>query len=191
METAVPQPQPVGWWRRTVAREADRNRLGLGERIGNIIAIFFILLFFLILIDIQVSGAGFFTSAFGPLEQLLFYGSLLYGVFPSLLRMFTANRNLGRLADIIGSVIFIAAASYLLLVFPFDVPSLMDYVFGSASSAFFWVTNGLAKALMLLAIVVSVLSMAYNVVLYLGVREELRWRTLGAASVQNPGQGQA
>lgn len=191
MVTEVPQPHPMGWWRRTVSREADRNALGLGERIGNIIAIFFILLIFLVLIDIQVSGVGFFTSAFGPLEQVLFYGSLLYGIFPALLRMFTANRNLGRLADLIGSVIFIIVTSYLLVVFPFDVPSLLDYVFGAASGAFLWVTNELVKFAMLFAIVVSGLSLAYNAVLYLAVREELRWRKLGTTPAPDAGVGQA
>lgn len=179
---APPPPQPLGWWHRTVAREAARNRIGTGERIGNIVGIFFILLFFLILIDIQISGAGFFTDGFGPLEQVLLYGSLLYGIFPSLLRAFTANRNLGRLADIIGSVIFIIAASYLLLVFPFDVPSLLDYLFGSASEAFFWVTNELVKVVLLLAILVSVISTAYNVVLYLAVRDALMGRQAEATA---------
>jgi hypothetical protein len=186
MVTQTPPP-PLGWWHRTVAREADRNRLGTAERIGNVIGIFFVLLFFIILIDIQVSGSGFFTDAFGPLEQVLLYGSLLYGVFPSLVRAFTSDRNLGRLADIIGSVIFVAAASYLLWVFPFDVPSLLDYLLGPASEAFPWITNELARAVLLLGIVISIISAAYNVVLYLAVRDELKGRTQGTAP--RPGAG--
>ncbi len=189
MVTEAPSPPlPLGWWHRAVAREADRNSIGTGERIGNIIGIFFILLFFLILLDIQFSGAGFFTDGFGPLEMALLYGSLLYGVFPSLLRAFTANRNLGRLADIIGSVIFVVAASYLLAVFPFDVPSLLDYLFGSASEAFFWVTNELMRTVLLLAIIVSVISAAYNVVLYLAVRDALSGRRV-EGTAQHPGPG--
>ncbi|MDW5562229.1 MAG: hypothetical protein SA339_03310 [Methanomassiliicoccus sp.] len=183
MVTEAPQPhRQKGWWYRRVAREADRNMLGTGERIGNIVGIFFVLLFFVILIDIQTSGAGFFTEKFGPLEQLLLYGSLLYGIFPALLRAFTANRNLGRLADVIGSVLFVIATTYLLAVFPFDVPSLLDYLLGPVSGAFLWITNDLVKDIMLLSIIISVVSLAYNLVQYLAVREELRWRRLRGAA---------
>jgi hypothetical protein len=178
MATEAPQPHPIGWWHRTIAREADRNRIGTGERIGNLIGIFFILLFFTVLIDVQVSEVGFFTGEFGPLEQLLLYGSLLYGIFPALLKAFTANRNLGRLAEIIGSIIFVIAAGYLLAVFPFDVPSLMDYLFGPAGGAFFWITNDLAKMVILFAIVVTMISLAYSVIVYLAVRNELSERRI-------------
>jgi hypothetical protein len=184
MVTEVSPALPSGWWRRTVAREADRNRLGLGERIGNIIGIFFILLFFLILIDIQLSGVGFFTDQFGPLGLVLFYGSLLYGIFPALLRAFTANRNLGRLADLVGSLIFVVAAIYLVVVFPFDVPSLLDYVFGPAGDAFSWITNELVRMVLLFALLVTVVSASYNAALYLSVRNELKRRQ---ASAPGPG----
>jgi hypothetical protein len=189
---ASPSDHVQGWWHRTVVREAGRNTIKMGERIGNIIGIFFILLFFLILIDVQVSGIGFFTSKFGPLEQFLFYGPLLYSIFPSLLRVFTANKNLARLADIIGSVFFIIAAIELLYVFPFDFPSLVDYLFGPASDALFWVTNDLARVVIEIGILVSVVSAAYNVMLYFSVREELRTcASAGAQATQGVGPGQA
>jgi hypothetical protein len=183
--------QPTGWWRRTVAREARRNSIGLGERIGNIIGVFFVLLFFLVLIDVQVSGVGFFTDGFGPEAQFLLYGSLLYGIFPALLRAFTADRNLGRLADIAGSVFTIAAGAYLYLVFPFDVPSLITYIFGPAGDVFSWVTNDLMKTVLLFAVAVSAISAAYNVVLYLSVREELRGRREAGAGTSSFGPGRA
>lgn len=193
MVTETSPADPVqSWWHRTVFREADHNKIKMGERIGNIIGIFFILLFFLILIDVQVSGIGFFTSKFGPLEQFLFYGPLLYSIFPSLLRVFTANKNLARLADIIGSAFFIVAAIELLYVFPFDFPSLVDYLFGPVSGALFWVTNDLARVVIEIGILVSAVSAAYNIVLYFSVRQEMRARASGAAGApQGVGPGQA
>lgn len=191
MATEVSQPgHPMDWWHRTVVREADRNTIRTGERIGNIVAIFFIVLLFLILVSVQAGGVGFFTDAFGPLEQVLFYGSLLYGIFPSLVRTFTANKNLGRLADIGGSVLFIVAALWLLYVFPFDLPALVDYLLGPFSSAFVWATNDLARLVLEVGLFISVISVVYNAALYLSVRGELRDRkAAGAGPVQGPGPG--
>lgn len=157
-------------------REANRERLGLGERLGNIIALFFILLVFIILIDIQMSDVGFFTTEFGPLEELVFYGSFLYGVFPCLIKLFTGSRNLGRLTDVIGSIIFVGAGTYLLSVFPFDFTTLPEYLFGAASGALFWLTNELVMALWGLAIVISAISAVYNAILFAGVSRELARR---------------
>jgi hypothetical protein len=156
-----------------VLREASRERLGLGERLGNIIALFFILLVFVILIDIQMSDAGFFTTEFGPLEELVFFGAFLYGVFPCLIKLFTGSRNLGRLTDVIGSIIFVLAGTYLLLVYPFDFTALPEYLFGAASEAFSWLSNELVMTLWGLAIVISAISAVYNGILFAGVRREL------------------
>lgn len=190
MVTEVPQDRPsMGWWHSMVAREADRNKVMMGERIGNIIGIFFILLFFLILVDVQVSGVGFFTNRFGPLEEVLFYGPLLYGIFPSLLRAFTANKNLGRLADLIGSTFFVVAAIELLYVFPFDFPSLVVYLFGPASGALSWVTNDLARVVIGIGALISAVSVGYNAAKCLAVRKELRARqAVNWKRAQGPGQ---
>jgi hypothetical protein len=181
----------TGWWRKRVFREADRERVGMGERIGGAIGAFFIVLVFVLLIDIQNQDVGFFTAEFGPLEQALFYGSLLYGLFPNLLRLITGSRNLSRLADAVGSIIFVIAGSYLLIVFPFDFPALVQYLFGSASSAFSWITNDLVQVVWMIGIVISALSAAYNIPLFVSVHRELRSRRYAAANTTTvpPGQG--
>lgn len=171
-------------------READRERVGMGERIGGAIGAIFIVIIFVLLIDIQNQEVGFFTAEFGPLEQVLFYGSLLYGLFPNLLRLITGSRNLGRLADAIGSVIFVIAGSYLLIIFPFDFPALVQYLFGSASSAFSWITNDLVKLVWMIGIVISALSAAYNIPLFVSVHRELRSRRYAAANLTEVSPGQ-
>jgi hypothetical protein len=179
-ETPLPYSQP-SWWHRKVVKEADRDPLRMGERIGNIIAMFFIVFFVLVLIDIQITNYGFFTTKFGPFEQLLFYGSLLFGLIPSFLRAATGRRNLGRLADLFGSVVFVVVAIYLLMTFPFDFTRLVDLLPSAVRSSFDWFTNDLVRLLWELAIVVSVISLVYNAILYVSVRKELRAR--GSRSV--------
>jgi hypothetical protein len=147
----------------------------MGERIGNIIAMFFIVFIALIFINIQLQGQGFFTADFGPLEQLLFYGSLLFGVIPAFIRAATGRRNLGRLADLFGSVVFIVAASYLLVTFPFDFSSLLSLLPFAVSTNASWL-NDLFRALFELAIFISAITLVYNAILYIAVRKELRAR---------------
>jgi flagellar biosynthesis protein FlhB len=171
----APYP-PQDWWHRKVVKEADHDILKMGERIGNIIAMFFIVFVVLIFINIQVQGYGFFTTKFGPVEQLVFYGSLLFGGIPSFIRAATGRRNLGRLVDLVGSVLFIVAAIYLLAVFPFDFTHLLDFLPSSVRPEFSWFNNDLFRLLFELAIVISVISLVYNAILYLSVRRELRTR---------------
>ncbi len=171
----TPYPQP-SWWHRKVAKEADHDLLRMGERIGNIIAMFFIVFVVLIFINIQVQDYGFFTTKFGPLEQLLFYGSLLFGVIPSFIRAAIGRRNLGRLADLFGSILFIAVTIYLLVIFPFDFTRLLDLLPSAVLPDFNWFTNDLFRLFFELAIMLSVISLVYNAILYTAVRRELRAR---------------
>lgn len=179
-ETVTAYPR-TSWWHRKVVKEADHDLLRMGERIGNIIAMFFIVLVVLIFINIQIQGQGFFTASFGPLEQLLFYGSLLFGVIPSFIRAATGGRNLGRLVDLFGSVVFIVAASYLLVTFPFDFASLLSLLPFTVSMDASWL-NGLFRLLFELSIAITAISLAYNTVLYISVRKELRARRAGVAA---------
>jgi uncharacterized integral membrane protein len=176
-ETIASYPQQ-DWWHRKVVKEADHDVLRMGERIGNIIAMFFIVFVALIFINIQVQDYGFFTGDFGLPEQIIFYGSLLYGVIPSFVRAATGRRNLGRFVDLFGSIFFILAATYLLITFPFDFTHLLDFLPSSVRPEFSWFNNDLFRLLFELAIVVSVISLVYNAILYISVRRELMSRVV-------------
>lgn len=178
-QETVPAYTPMSWWQRHVSREANRDLLKLGERIGNVVAIAFIVIFAVILIDFQVSNNGFFTASFGPVEQFLFYGSLLYGIIPSLVRAATGRRNLGRFADLFGSLFSIIALSYFLVTFPFDFTALLNYLPANIRPSFDWFTNDLVKLLFMLGIVVTAITMVYNAILFVFVRQELKVRNAG------------
>jgi len=187
MAQATTAPPAHGsWWDRMVMKEADRDRMGMGERIGNIIGMFFIVFVALIFIDIQLNDYGFFTSSFGPVEQVAFYAPLLYGLVPSLVKAATGRRNLGRLFDLIGSVLFIIAGSYLLIVFPFDFTQLLDILPAGIRPSWDWFNNDLFKALLTIGLVIGAISTVYNAILYVSVRGELRDRAAGAAGTAGP-----
>lgn len=166
-----------GWWNNIVKKEADRDRLGTGERLANMIGIFFIIVVAIIFLDVQTGGHGFFTDSFGPLEQLAFYGSLFYGIVPILVRALIGRRNLARLADAIGSVVFVLSWSYLLTVFPFDFSALWDYLPTALGAALSWVSDDMIRLLLVVGIIISVFTAVYNLFLYWEVRHELRGRS--------------
>jgi hypothetical protein len=172
------RPPPVPWrgWGSKVRKEADRERLGLGERLGNVLGLIIIVAVALIFMDVQVKDQGFFTSGFGTVEQFAFYGSLLFGIVPSTVRAIVGRRNLGRLMDVINSVVFITAWSYLLTVFPFDFPRLWEYLPDVLGAILSWIGNDLVKIFITIAIVITAITVVYNIIKYWEVRRELRSR---------------
>ena len=174
MEGAEPVGAAGSWWQRQASREAGRDRLGAGERAGNIVGIAVIAAIFLLFLHIQYNDVfGFFTSAFGPAEQLAFYGSLLFGIVPNLTRALTGSRNAGRLTDVASSIVFVVAGTYLLITFPFDFSHLIALAPDDVEARLSWVTNSLFMLLLRIVLVLSVLGAAFNAWMYLSVRDEL------------------
>jgi flagellar biosynthesis protein FlhB len=170
---------PTSWWQRHVSKEADRDVLKLGERIGNIVAIVIIMIIAWFFLDIEFQKNAFFTSSFGPVEQFLFYGTLLYGIVPSLVRAITGRKNLGRFADLFGTLFGIVAISYFLVVFPFDFSYLVTLLPANIQPSFSWFTNDLVKMLFTIGLVISIIALVYNAILFFFVRRELKARRAG------------
>jgi hypothetical protein len=158
----------------TVAeREVARDRLKLGDYIGESIIIVLTALVALFFVDNQMQETGFFTSDFGAVEMALFYGSLLYGMVPPVLRMIGGRRNAVRPFEVLGNVIFIVAAVYLLYVFPFDMSHLTDLFPSSLKFILDWMTDDIAKLLFAFAAIVSMLAAVWTAFLYVVVRRRL------------------
>jgi riboflavin transporter FmnP len=162
------------WTEKIVKKEVARDVMKLGERFGEAVSMVLIFLVFLFFINNQTQDTGLFTSEFGTAEMVLFYGSLLFGLFPPFLRLFLGRRNQVRPVDIIGSVIFVVAASYLLWVFPFDFSHLPDLFPESMRFLIDWVTNDLVMVLMSFAIVIAIIASVWTGFIYILVRESLR-----------------
>ena len=159
------------WAEGVIRKEVARDKLRTGERFGEAIGIvlsFLVLLFF---IENQVQDTGFFTSAFGTTEMVLFYGCLVLGMFAPLLRLFLGRRNQVRPADIFAGAFFVVATSYLLWVFPFDFSHLADLFPESMQFLLDWISNDVAVILFSLAIVVSLIVAIWTAFLYVSVKE--------------------
>jgi len=161
------------WTERISKSEAAKDRLRAGDMIGEIITIGAISLVALFFVTNQVDDTGFFTSDFGELEMSFFYGSLLYGIVPAMLRLATGRRNLVRPFEIAGNVFFMIAVAYLLSVFPFDFAYLTALFPESLSFILDWVTNEIARAVMTLSIVIVAIVSVWTAFVYLVVRDRL------------------
>lgn len=164
----------MDWTESIARREMARDRLRTMDRVGEsfaIVAIFLVTLFF---VANQTDQTGFFTSGFGTAEMVAFYGSSLYGILPPVLRLILGRRNSVRPFEVVGNGIFLVTASYLLSVFPFDFSHLSALLPQGTRFAVDWITDDVARGIIILSIVVLVFALLWTCFIYFLVRERLR-----------------
>lgn len=165
--------QPGGWLDRLASKEAARDRLRPSDRTGQMIGAVISLLFAVYFFALYDSNSGFFLSNFSMLDAVLFFGIAFFGVAPSLMRAITGRKNSSRPLDIIVSFFILVAAVWFSSSFPFDFSHLPDSLPESSRFLMSWVSDGLARLFLLLAIVVSVFIIPYTTLLYIIVRQKL------------------
>jgi hypothetical protein len=98
----------------------------------------------------QTLPTGFFTIKFGVIEMVLLYGALIYWIVTCtflLLGLKNASRNL----DSFGGLIFAAFGTvWLFVVFPFDFTYFADVLPVGLRFLVQWVSNGIARVVMVL-----------------------------------------
>ena len=151
--------------------EAKKDVMKLSERAGEVIGIFCILILLAFFISHQTSSTGFFTSKFGPLEQILFYGSLSFGIITSVGKIIAGRKNAIRPLDAFGTIFSGIALLWLLNVFPFNFSHLSDILPEILRSIIMWISNDIAKMLMILGIIVSFIVAVYIIALYTAIRK--------------------
>ena len=164
----------TAWYLNQVEKEANKDVLSMPERIGQIVGAVAICIFLVFFIVHQTRSTGFFTSDFGGLEAALFYSSGAFGLVPTFVRLFTGRKNPARFFDGIGSALGFVVVLYLLAVFPFDFAFIAEPLPGGIQFLLDWISNGLAKIVMALAVVVTAIVTPYTFMLYYGVRRRLR-----------------
>jgi hypothetical protein len=167
-------PVPESGWAGGFAwRRAKKDRLRIGERVGELFGLFVSGLVLLFFYENQVQHTGFFTPGFGPTEQALFYGPWFFGAFVSLARVAYGRRNAIRPLDVVQALLTAVAAFWLLSVFPFDFAHLPDLLPKAIRFMFLWVSNDIGALVLVLAGIGSAVSAVYTSVLYLVVRSHL------------------
>lgn len=167
-------------WTGHVRKEADKDLIGIGERVGNAIAIAFIVFFAALLYYLQ--GRGYiFSPEFSDVDAVLLYGVILFGIVPNIVRAITGRRNLGRLFDIINGLLFLVVGTYFLTKFPFHFNDLYTILPDDIQDLFSWFNDAVFRLLFQIALIITALSAVYQSVMYVLVRSELRRRASGGS----------
>ncbi len=169
-----------GWFNTVAEKEAKRDRIKTGERIGNLIGIVLTIVVLWFFGDQLTSNTGFFTSAFGTGDQILFFAWIIVGVLPPLGRLIIGRKNAIRPVDIFMSAFFIVVSVYFLATFPFDFTHIADVLPSSLQGLLSWITNDFVKGLFVLGIVVSGIVIVYTALLYRAVRRKLKVQMVGS-----------
>jgi len=151
-------------------RASNKDHLSFSERVGECLGIVVISLLVLFFRENQMQNTGFFTSNFGLTESFLFYGSALFGVVTGAARSLVGRRNAVRPLEIFGELLWAFASYWLLLVFPFDVAHFPDLMPGVLRFPFSWLTNDIARLLLLIGVIAGLLQAIYTTWLFLAVR---------------------
>jgi hypothetical protein len=161
------------WFARHAEAEAKKDTIPYSERVGNVVAVVAIILVILYFVAHQMWSTGFFTSKFGTLEMFLFYVSLMFGIVTSAVRALLGRKNLARLFDVFGAVLFTVALAWLFVVFPFDFAYFADVLPSFLRFLLQWISNDIARVLMVLGLIVAPVMAIYTAILYVFVRKEL------------------
>ena len=153
--------------------EAKKDILPYSDRVGNLAAIVVIVLVTSYFVAHQMWTTGFFTSKFGSLEMILFYGVLIYQLVPTTLKALFGRKNNARFFEIFGSVFGTVALAWFLVVFPFDFTYFADVLPSFLRFLLQWISNDIARVLMMLGLIVAPIMAVYTAVLYVFVRREL------------------
>ena len=153
------------WFSRAKA-EADKGVPRNDRAMGIVIVVvsFLVMLYF---VAHQTGSTGFFTSAFGPLEMVMLYGSLTAWIITGALEGFFGQRLLSRLFDAFGGIIFmVVSLAWLLVVFPFDFSYCADVLPVSLRFLLQWISNGIAQGVMVLGVILLVVAAVYSPIAY-------------------------
>ncbi len=161
------------WFARHAEAEAKKDTLSYSERVGNIVGVVCSLLIVWYFVAHQTGSTGFFTATFGTLEMLLFYGCLMYGIVSTALKGLFGRKNFARLFDVFGAILGAVAIAWLFMIFPFDFAYFADVLPSFLRFLLQWISNDIARVLMVLGIIVTPIMAIYTAIIYVFVRREL------------------
>lgn len=165
------------WLSKSVEEELeDYDILSLEDRV---ISIFIIMIFPLIMfyfVAHQTLSTGFFTVTFGMLEMVLLYGTLIYWIFTCTVLLLEL-KGLSRDIDSFGGLFFAAVGfAWLFVIFPFDFAYFADMLPNSLKFLVQWISNDIARVLLVIGFIVHLLLAAISVIQRVMVRKELARR---------------
>jgi hypothetical protein len=152
-------------------RRENKEILSGPQRFGQSVSACVVLLILAFYLYHQFENTGFFTSSFVGWAEFAFYGSIVMSFLPPTARAIIGRRNSVRPLEAASNIFFAIASVYLLFVFPFNFAHFADALPVATRFLLSWLTNEIAKAVWVLAIVAVLISAVVNVAKYLSFEE--------------------
>ena len=153
------------WFSRGKA-DADKG-IPAGERLSSAAIAVFSVLMIMFFVSHQTQSTGFFTAEFGALEQFLFYGYWVVWMTTATLEGILGLRLWSRLFDVFGGIEFLLVSTVVLLfIFPFDFQYLADVLPDSLRFLLEWVSDDIARVVMVLGAIGLAFATVYSPMVY-------------------------
>ena len=163
------QKKLESWFSRAKA-EANKGASS-GDRFTGIVIVLVNVLLIGIFAAHQTGSTGFFTSKFSTLETVMLYGSLVAWIITGSLDGIFGQRLISRLFDVFGGIIFITISlAWLLVIFPFEFTHFADVLPIFLRFLIQWISNDIARGIMILGTIVLTIAAAYSPIAYKFVR---------------------
>ena len=164
------KPESNENWFSRVKAEADKG-VPLNERVVGVAIVVVSILAIVYFAAHQAGSTGFFTTAFGALEMVMLYGNLTAWAITGFLEGVLGQRLLSRLFDVFGGIIFITISlAWLAVVFPFEFAYFADMLPHFLRFLVQWISNDIARGLMVIGVIVLVFAAVYSPIAYKFVR---------------------
>lgn len=173
------------WLLEQADREADREYLSNGERIGEAVAIVASALMIAFFAIHQTRPTGFFLNDSAPLP---IYLVLAYGMVPPAVRMFLGRRNVARPLEAIGMLIFLVVSVYLLAEFPFDMSRFAQPLPHDLEFLLEWIPASLVKWVLGVGAIACAFFGPYTLMLFPAVKKILAEEEVEPSAKDTPAE---
>ena len=153
-------------WLSRAKVEADKG-IPPFDRAFSIFMFFISILFIIFFVNHQMQSTGFFTESFGLLEIIFLYGYFVFWLISAGLEGVFGQRLLSRMVDAFGGVMFSGICIvWLFVVFPFDFENFAIVLPDSIRFLLGWISNDIARMLMVLLIILHIAGAIYGPMAY-------------------------
>lgn len=153
------------WYSR--ARAEANKGIPSNERFTGVLIVIVSILMICYFAAHQTQSTGFFTAQFSTLEHLMLYGYWTFWIITASLEGIFGQRLLSRLFDVFGGGAFaVICAVGLILTFPFDFVHFADVLPESLRFSVQWISNDIARGVMVLATIALAGGLAYCPIAY-------------------------
>jgi hypothetical protein len=157
------------WFYKLLEEELDKDAIKDDDRYTSIALIVSGVLLISLFLAHQSESTGFFTETFGMIEVLLLYGNPIYWIVTSTLILIN-RKYFSRLLDIFGGLIFATVGiTWLTVVFPFEFAYFAEVLPQSLKFLVQWISNDIARVLMVLGVIVHLVLTFFASILHLYV----------------------